>query len=133
MPGSPQLRKSRVLAVHRFSFGLNRCCRLLILFSLVLALPAGALSQWIDEGEFSRAMLAQKLRQLNSRFEQAEAELLMRGGAHSKLKELKLEDVYTRIRRLETEFRGGEYYPDLLDEQIVIVREDLRLILADPA
>ena len=133
MPGSPQIRKSRVLAVHRFSFGLNRCCQLLILFSLALTSPAGALSQWIDEGEFSRAMLAQKLRQLNSRFEQTEAELLMRGGAESKRKKLELEDVYTRIRRLEIEFRGGEYYPDLLDEQIVIVREDLRLILADPA
>lgn len=102
--------------------------------ALVLALPSVALSQWIDEGEFSRAMLAQKLRQLNSRFEQAEAELLMRGGAGSKLKnkKLELEDVYSRIRRLEAEFRGGEYCPDLLDEQIVIVREDLQLILADP-
>lgn len=78
-------------------------------------------------------MLTQKLRQLNSRFEQTEAELLMRGGAESKRKKLELEDVYTRIRRLEIEFRGGEYYPDLLDEQIVIVLEDLRLILADPA
>jgi hypothetical protein len=77
--------------------------KLLVFVALVLALPSVALSQWIDEGEFSRAMLAQKLRQLNSRFEQAEAELLMRGGAGSKLKnkKLELEDVYSRIRRLE--------------------------------
>jgi hypothetical protein len=33
---------------------------------------------------------------------------------------------------LETEFQRGGYYPDLLDEQIVIVLEDLQLILADP-
>jgi hypothetical protein len=104
----------------------------LIFVSLVLALPAGALSEWIDEGEFSQAMLAHKLHQLKSRFEQVEAELLMRGGAESKLKKLELEDAYTKLNRLETEFRRGEYYPDLLDEQIVLVREDLRLILADP-
>jgi hypothetical protein len=44
----------------------------------------------------------------------------------------KLEHVYNEIKCLEAEFRCGKYYPDLLDEQIVIIREDLRLILADP-
>ena len=98
----------------------------------VLALPVGALSQGIDEGEFSQAMLGHKLNQLRSRYEQAESDLLTRTGAHSKQKELKLEDVYRRIMSLETEFQRGGYYPDLLDEQIVIVLEDLQLILADP-
>jgi hypothetical protein len=104
----------------------------LIFVSLVLALPTGALSQWIDEGEFSRVMLAHKLQQLKSQFEQVEAELLMRGGEKSKLKKLELEDADTKINRLQTEFRRGGYYPDLLDEQIVLLREDLRVILADP-
>ena len=106
--------------------------RSLVLACLVFAQPSGAISQWIDEGEFSQAMLAHKLRQLKSQFEQTEAELLVRDKAESKLKKLELEDLYTRIKRLETEFQRGGYYPDLLDEQIVIVREDLRLILADP-
>jgi hypothetical protein len=106
--------------------------RPLVLACIFFALPLSAFSQWIDEGEFSRAVLAHKLYQLKSQFEQAEAELLIRGMAESKLKKLELEDLYTRIRRLETEFQRGGYYPDLLDEQIVIVREDLRLILADP-
>ena len=132
MPVFPNFRKHRFLADPRFKFGTKTSCKLLIFVSLVLALPAGALSQWIDEGEFSRAMLAHKLHQLKSQFEQVEAELLMRGGAESKLKKLELEDAYTKLNRLETEFRRGEYYPDLLDEQIVLVREDLRLILADP-
>jgi len=49
--------------------------------------------------------------------------------AESKLKEL--DHAFTDIKRLEAEFRGGRYYPDLLDEQIVIAREKLRLIAAD--
>jgi len=127
----PGFRRQRLAASNR-SFGTKECCKLLIFFSLILASPTCALSQWIDEGEFSPAMLAHKLGQLKSQFEQVEAELLMRGGADSKLKKLELEDVYSRIKRLEAEFRRGGYYPDLLDEQIVIVREGLRMILADP-
>ena len=128
----PHFRKNQLVAVHRFTFGTRECCKLLIFIVLVLALPARALSQWIDEGEFSQAVLSYKLCQLKTQFEQAEAELLVRDEAESKLKKLELEDLYTRIKRLETEFQRGGYYPDLFDEQIVIVREDLRLILADP-
>src|ERR1700751_485595 len=106
--------------------------RSLVLACLVFAQPSGAISQWIDEGEFSRAVLAHKLYQLKSQFEQAEAVLLVRDKAESKLKNLELQDLYTRIKRLETEFQRGEYFPDLLDEQIMTVREDLRLIVADP-
>jgi hypothetical protein len=127
----PHFRKNQLVAVHRFTFGTRECCKLLIFIVLVLALPARALSQWIDEGEFSQAVLSYKLCQLKTQFEQADAELSMRRG-ESKLKKLELEDVYRRIIRLESEFQRGGYYPDLLDEQIVILREDLRLILADP-
>jgi hypothetical protein len=107
--------------------------RALVLACMVFALPLRALSLWIDEGEFSQAMLAYKLRQLKSQFEQVETVLLTRGGAESELKKLELEDLYTRITRLETEFQRGEYFPDLLDEQIMTVSEDLRLIVADPS
>ena len=127
----PGFRRQRLLAGNR-SLGTKECCKLLVFASLILASPTCALSQWIDEGEFSQATLAHKLQQLKDQFEQVEAELSMRGGADSKLKKVELEDVYTRIERLETEFQRGGYHPDLFDEQIVIVREDLRLILAGP-
>jgi hypothetical protein len=67
----------------------------------------------------------------NSQFEQTEMRFRTRCVAASNTK--KLEHIYGEIKRLETEFRCGRYYPDLLDEQIVIIREELRLILADPA
>jgi hypothetical protein len=43
----------------------------------------------------------------------------------------RLEHVYNEIKCLEAAFRCGKYHPDLLDEQIVIIREELRLILAE--
>ncbi|HYZ74234.1 MAG TPA: hypothetical protein VE641_14235 [Chthoniobacterales bacterium] len=33
---------------------------------------------------------------------------------------------------MEAEFRYGSYYPDLLNEQIFILMEKLRLLLVDP-
>jgi hypothetical protein len=36
------------------------------------------------------------------------------------------------IKRLEAEFRSARYYPDLLDERIVMIRKELQLILVDP-
>ena len=110
-------------------FGRRRGCALIVLICLSLAWPV-ALSQEIDEGEFSRKMLGYKLQLLKAQFEQTEMSLLTRSVAGTTLK--KLEHVYSEIRRLEAEFRCGRYYPDLLDEQIVIIREELRLIPADP-
>src|SRR5262245_41999963 len=63
-------------------------------------------------------------------FEQTERKLSTWIVAGTTLK--KLEHVCNEIKRLEAEFRCGRYYPDLLDEQIVINREELRLIPADP-
>jgi hypothetical protein len=83
------------------------------------------------KGEFSREMLSHKLQLLNSQFEHTEMRLLTRSVAASKAK--KMEDIYNAIKCLEAQLRSGRYYPDLLDEQIVIIREELRLILADPA
>lgn len=116
-------------SVHKIKLGWKKNCTPLVLVCLVLTLPLGALSQWIDEGEFSQAMLAHKLCLLKGGFELVEAELLMRRGAESKINEL--QRVYAKIKRLEAEFQRGRYYPDLLDERIVIIREELRLILAD--
>jgi hypothetical protein len=75
-------------------------------------------------------MLGYKLQLLKNQFEQAEMRLLSQSVAGTTLK--KLERVYSEIKRLEAEFRCGRYYPDLLDEQIVIIREELRQIPADP-
>ena len=130
-PFSLPLDWSCGLCGHRVMFGRRRGCVLAVFFCLILTWPLVALSQEIDEGEFSRKMLGYKLQFLKNQFEQTEMTLLTRSVAVTTLK--KLEHVYSEIKRLETEFRCGRYYPDLLDEQIVIIREELRLILADPA
>ena len=113
--------------VHRMMFGCRRGC---LLICLTLAWTPVALSQEIDEGEFSEAMLGYKLELLKAEFEQTERKLSTWIVAGTTLK--KLEHVCNEIKRLEAEFRCGRYYPDLLDEQIVINREELRLIPADP-
>jgi hypothetical protein len=98
---------------------------------ICLTWPLVALCQQIDEGEFSRKMLGYKLQLLEQEFKQSEMRLLTGSVAASRAK--KLEHVYNQIQCLETEFRFGRYYPDLFDEHIVIIREELRQILADPA
>ena len=118
------------LSGHRMMFGRRRGCVLAVLICLILRWPLVALSQEIDEGEFSRKMLGYKLQLLKNQFEQTEMRLLSQSAAGTTLK--KLERLYSEIKRLEAEFRCGRYYPDLLDEQIVITREELRLIPADP-
>ena len=100
-----------------------------LLICLTLAWPPLAVRQEIDEGEFSEAMLSYKLQLLKAEFEQTERKLSTLIVAGTTLK--KLEHVSNEIKRLEAEFRCGRYYPDLLDEQIVINREELRLIPMD--
>jgi hypothetical protein len=112
-------------------FGGKKACVLIVLICLSLLWPLVVLSQEIDEGEFSRTMLGYKLQLLKNQFEQTETRFLTRSVARSAAK--RLEHVYNEIKCLEAEFRCGKYYPDLLDEQIVIIREELRLILVDPA
>ena len=97
-----------------------------------LALYSTALSQWLDEGEFSRGVLAYKLRQVKNQFETAEAQLSIRTEVEWNAKKLKLGALYTSIESLEIEFRNGRYCPDLLDEEILTVREKIRLILVGP-
>ena len=111
-------------------FGRRRGFAPIILICLSLAWPV-ALTQEIDEGEFSRSTLGYKLQLLKSQFEQTEMGLLTQGAAASNAE--KLERIYSEIKRLELEFWGARYYPDLLDEQMVVIGEELRLILVDPA
>ena len=102
-----------------------------VLLCLIFTQLPVALAQYVDEGEFSPAMLRSKLQVLNHRFRQAEMQLLTRGTAGSTLK--KLERVRDEIECLEAQFRWGSYYPDQLDEDIVIAGEALRLTLAEAA
>ena len=94
------------------------------------ALHSTALSQWLDQGEFSPGVLAYKLRQVKNQFETAEAQVSIRTEVEWNAKKLRLGTLYTSIESLETEFRNGGYCPDLLDEEILTVREKIRLILA---
>lgn len=103
---------------------------LLAVSCLSLALHSTALSQWLDEGEFSRGVLAYKLRQVKNQFETAVAQFSMRTEVEWNAKELKRGALYTNIESLETEFRNGGYCPDLLDEKILSIRKKIRLILA---
>jgi hypothetical protein len=110
--------------------GRKNGCILLGVLGLTFGPPA-ALGQHADEGEFSRVMLGYKLQQLNGCFEQTKSRLRNSNAAGPALKQL--ERVSCDIKGLEAAFRCGRYYPDLLDERIVITREKLRLILAGPA
>jgi hypothetical protein len=105
-------------------------CELLAVVCFSLALHTTALSQWLDQGEFSPGVLAYKLRQVKNQFETAEAQLATRTEVEWNAKKLKLGALHTSIESLQTEFRNGGYYLDLLDEKILTVREKLRLILA---
>ena len=111
---------------------MKRYRNLLAVADFSLALNSTALSQWLDEGEFSPGVLAYKLRQVANQFETAEAQVSIRTEAAWNAKKLQLAALYISIESLETEFRNGGYCPDLLDEEIRTVREKIRLILARP-
>jgi hypothetical protein len=72
---------------------------LAVLICVIFTWPLVALSQEIDEGEFSRKMLGYKLQLLKNQFEQTEMRLLTQSVAGTTLK--KLDRVYTGIKRLE--------------------------------
>ena len=117
--------------VQRMAFGWRQGCIRAGLICLSLGPLPVALSQKVDEGEFSPAMLAYKLQVVSHQFAQAERKRFAASQAASTLKQLA--HVHHEIECLEAELRCGRYYPDLLDEQIVSAREKLRLILAHAA
>ena len=114
---------------HQLPFGRRQRWVRWVSICLIFAQLPVALGQYVDEGEFSPAMLHHKLRLLSAQFEQAEKKLSTRDVAGSTLK--KLQRVHAAIGCLEAEFQRGSYYPDQLDEDIVSVGEALRLTLAD--
>ena len=67
---------------------------------------------------------------MKKQFETAEAQLASRTEVGWNAKQLKLGVLYASIESLQTEFRKGEYCPDLLNEKILIARGKIRLILA---
>ena len=129
--GSTLPRRSRRPFVHRMAFGWRQGCLGAALIGLTLGPLPVVRGQAVDEGEFSPAMLGYKLQVVSGQFAQAERKLLKGRAAGSTLKQLAR--VHDEIECLKAEWRCGGYYPDLLDEQIVITREELRLILAAPA
>src|SRR5260370_17379564 len=87
-------------------------CVLVVLIYLSLLWPLVALSQEIEEGEFSRQMLGYKLQLLKNQFEQTEMKLLTPSVAAARA--TKLEQVNNEIKYMEAKFRCGRYYPALL-------------------
>ena len=82
-------------------------CELLAVACFSLALHATALSQWLDQGEFSPGDLAYKLRQMKNQFEMAEAQLAIRTELEWNAKKLELGALYASIESLQTEFWNG--------------------------
>jgi hypothetical protein len=103
----------------------RRGCVIMVLIYLSLGWSTFSLSQEVVEGEFSGTVLGYKLQLLKAQFGHTGMSLLTRGVAGTTFN--KLEHVYSEIKGLEAEFRWGRYYPDLLDERIVLIREELRL------
>src|SRR5260370_41622324 len=84
-PFSIPLDWSFGLSGHRMIFGRRRGCVLAVLICLILTWPLVALSQEIDEGEFSRKLLGYKLQLLKNPCEQTELRLLVHRAAGTTL------------------------------------------------
>lgn len=78
---------------------------------------------------FPGGVQAYKLHQVKNQFETAEAQVSIRTEVEWNAKKLRPGTLYSSIESLETEFRNGGYRPDLLDEEILTVREKLRLLV----
>ena len=92
--------------------------------------PLPALSQGINGGEFSNDTLAYKLELLNHTFWRTEQKLLSRGVVGFRLDQLRYAWIEKNL--LEAQFLRGNFYPDLLDERISLLREVLAT-LSSPA
>jgi len=83
----------------------------------------------IDGDEFSNDTLAYKLELLNHTFWRTEQKLSRRGVVGSRLRQVR--DAWIEKNHLEAQFLRGDFYPDLLDERISVLREELRQMLAN--
>jgi hypothetical protein len=73
--------------------------------------------------------VAYKLELLNDTFWRTEQEFSSRGVVGSRLRQVR--DAWIEKNHLEAQFLRGNFYPDLLDERISLLREKLREMLAN--
>ena len=104
-----------------------KSCIIFIAVSLALWNPPLALGR--GEDEFSNDTLAYKLELLNHNFWRTEQMLSSRGVVGPPLDQLRY--AWIEKNRLEAQFLRGNFYPDLLDERISLLREKIREVLAN--
>ena len=106
-----------------------KSCILFVAVSFALWSPLLSLGREIDGDEFSNDTLAYKLELLNHTFWRTEQKLSTRGVVASWLDRMR--HAWIEKNQLEAQFLRGDFYPDLLDERISILREKLREVLAN--
>jgi hypothetical protein len=93
--------------------------------------PLLALGRGIGGDEFSNDTLAYKLELLNHTFWRTEQEFSSRGVVGPRLDQVRY--AWIEKNHLEAQFMRGNFYPDLLDERISLLRERLREMLTNLA
>jgi hypothetical protein len=91
--------------------------------------PSIGAGREFDGYEFSNDTLAYKLELLNHTFWRTEPEGSSRGVVGTLLNQMK--SAWIEKKHLEAQFLRGNFYPDLLDERISLLREKLRETLAN--
>jgi hypothetical protein len=105
-----------------------KSCAIFIAVFFALWSPLLALGRGIEGDEFSNDTLAYKLELLNHIFWRTEQKLSSRGVVEPRLDQLKY--AWIEKNHLEAQFLRGNFYADLLDERISLLREKLREVLA---
>jgi hypothetical protein len=108
-----------------------KSCIILIAVSFALWNPLLALGRRFDGDEFSNDTLAYKLELLNHTFWRTEQEFSSRGVVGPRLDQVRY--AWIEKKHLEAQFMHGNFYPDLLDERISLLRERLREMLTNLA
>ena len=106
-----------------------KSCILFVAVSFALWSPLLSVGREIDGDEFSNDTLAYKLELLNHTFWRTEQKLSTRGVVASWLDRMR--HAWIEKNHLEAQFLRGDFYPDLLDERISVLREELRQMLAN--
>src|ERR1700747_2552174 len=104
-----------------------KSCIFFIAVSFALWNPLRAPGGGSDGDEFSNDTLAYKLELLNHTFWRTEQKLLSRGVVG--LDQMRY--AWIEKNHLVAQFLRGNFYPDLLDERISLLRERLRKVLAN--
>jgi hypothetical protein len=120
-------------AVFGLRLGRMKSCIIFMVVFFALWNSRLVLGRGVDEDEFSNGTLAYKLELLNCTFWCAEQKLSSRG-VRSPLDQLR--EAWLEKNLLEAQFLRGDFYPDLLDERISVLREKLREVpgnLSSPA